>query len=84
MVANAANGDSGGDTGPLLGGQSIDVALDVEQQIYAFDCLEGAIGEIGGAVFPRRVLAAMSASTKNLRSSPGPSAAPIAQPSCIL
>ena len=26
-----------------------------------------AIGEIGGAVFPRRVFAAMSASTKNLR-----------------
>lgn len=56
----------GPDGEALLGSQAVDVALDVEQQINRLTASK-AIGEIGGAVFPRRALAAMSASTKNLR-----------------
>lgn len=37
----------------LVGGQSIDVALDVEHEIDVFYGLD-AIGEVGGAVFRRR------------------------------
>ena len=50
---------------PLIGGQTVDGALEMEDGVDPLP--SSASGEIGVAFFPRRALAAMSATSKHFR-----------------